>query len=313
MAVAVNVASGYPQLSAANASGAKFIPELWSGKILVKFYQTTCLPEVTSSDWEGEIKGMGDKVYIRQIPDVTIRDYEKGQTLTLETPTSTPVELLIDKAKYFAVIVDDIDKAQVDVKLMDMYTSDASKRMTITIEKAVFGDVYASAVAANKGLTAGAESGSINLGTEAAPVSVTASNAVDKLLDATNVLDEQNTTGQRYAVIPPWYARHLKSSDLKNAYLTGDSVSPLRNGKIGTIDNLDIYVSNNLTKVGTGATAKWHCLLGTRDAITWAAQLTDVETLRSTTTFGNILRGLNVYGYKVVKGTALVDLVVARG
>lgn len=309
--MSVAVSAGYPQYDSSGTS--QFIPELWSGKILVKFYAATCLSEVTNNDWEGEVKAMGDTVHIRTCPDITINDYTKGQNLTNEVPESAPIELKVDKAKYFSVIVDDIDKAQADVKLMDMFSGDAAQKMKITIEKSVFGAVYADVVAANKGATAGVDSGSINLGTEAAAVVVTKDNAVDVLLDTGLVLDEQNVPDVgRWALIPPWFARLLKSSDLKNAYLTGDATSPLRNGKIGEINNTHLYVSNNLTKVGTGAAAVWHCLAGTNDAITFASQLTNVESLRSTTTFGNIMRGLNVYGFKTVKGEALVDLVVKR-
>ena len=309
--MSVAVQAPYPQLDSSGTS--KFIPEIWSGKILVKFYASTCLPEVTNSDWEGEVKAMGDKVYIRTVPDVTIRDYLKGQTLTLETPESAPVTLVVDKAKYFAVAVDDIDKAQVDVKLMDMYTSDAANKMKITIEKRGVGAVYADVVAADRGPTASGEAAGINLGTEAAPVSVTAANAIDKLMDANLALDEQNVPDEgRFAIIPPWYARHLKSSDLKDAALTGDGQSTLRNGKVGRIDRLSIYVNNNLAKITAGGN-KWHVLVGTRDGISWASQITDVESLRAQTTFGTILRGLNVYGFKVTKGSALVDLVVSRG
>ncbi len=308
--MSVAVQAPYPQLDSSGTG--KFIPEIWSGKILVKFYASCVLTEVTNSDWEGEVKAMGDKVYIRTTPDVTIRDYLKGQTLTTETPQSPPVTLTIDKAKYFAVVVDDIDKAQVDVKLMDMYTSDAAQKMKITIERQVFGSVYADIVAANKGTAAGAESGTINLGTEASPVTINGGNAVDKILDAGNVLDEQNVPDEgRFIVIPPWYARFLKSSDLKDASITGDGTSPIRNGKLGMIDRFTIYVNNNLAKITAGGN-KWHVLAGTRDGISWASQLTEVESIRSTTTFGNILRGLNVYGFKTTKGEALVDLVVAR-
>ena len=228
-------------------------------------------------------------------------------------PTSPPVQLVVDKAKYFAVLVDDVDKAQADVKLMDMYTSDAAQKMKITIERQVFGSVYADIVSANKGNSAGVESGSIALGTEASPVSITAANAVDKILDCGNVLDEQNVGDEgRFIIIPPWFARYLKSSDLKDASLTGDATSPIRNGKIGMIDRFTVYVSNNLAKI-TASGNKWHCLAGTRDGISWASQLTEVETLRAQTTFGWILRGLNVYGFKTTKGEALVDLVAARG
>lgn len=305
--MSVAVSAGYPQYDSSGTS--KFIPEVWSGKIVVKFYAATCLSEITNNDWEGEIKSQGDRVHIRTAPDVTIRDYQKGQNLTNEVPESPPIELVVDKAKYFSVIVDDIDKAQADVKLMDMFSTDAGEKMKITIEKQVLGAVYADAHAKNKGATAGKESGDINLGTEAAAVVVTKDNVVDKILDCGLALDEQNVpeTG-RFIVIPPWMGKLIKSSDLKDASLTGDRTTPLRNGMIGEIDRFKVFISNNLAKV----TTKWHCIAGTRDGISFAAQLTNVETLRAQSTFGNILRGLNVFGFEVTKPEALVDLVVAK-
>ena len=106
------VSGAYPGYSA-SASGSKFIPEIWSGKLQVKFYKSTVLGEITNNDWEGEIKGQGDKVNIRAIPTITIRDYTKGQNLTNEVPVSTPIELNIDKGKYFSVVVDEIGRAHV--------------------------------------------------------------------------------------------------------------------------------------------------------------------------------------------------------
>jgi hypothetical protein len=122
-------------------------------------------------------------------------------------------------------------------------------------------------------------------------------------------LDEQNVPEDgRWLVIPAFAAAFIKNSDLKQAYLTGDSVSPLRNGKIGMIDRFTIYTSNNLYT----ASAKTTLLAGTRDAVSFASQITNVETLRSTTTFGNIMRGVNVFGFKVVKPEALVAAVVTK-
>jgi hypothetical protein len=304
--------------SYANASG--FIPEIWSGKLQVKFYKSTVLGEITNNDWEGEIKGQGDKVNIRTIPTITISNYSKGQNLTNQVPTSTPLELNIDKGKYFAVVLDDVDATQADVKLMDMFTNDASQQMKIAIDADVLGTVYADAATANKGATAGAISGDINLGTTGAPRQITSSNVLDMLLDMGQCLDEQNVPEDgRWVVIPAWAASMIKRSDLKQAYLTGDSVTPLRNGKIGMIDRFTVYISNNLSSAtdlgsdsaagGTGGAADykaWNIIAGTRDAISFASQMTNVETLRAQSTFGNIVRGLNVYGFKVTKPEALV-------
>lgn len=319
--MSVSVNSGYyTSGQTTDAYAGNFIPEVWSGKLQVKFYKSTVLGEITNNDWEGEIKGQGDKVHIRTIPTITIRSYTKGQNLTSEVPQSTPLELLIDKGKYFAVVLDDVDAVQADVKLMDMFTNDASQQMKIAIDGDVLGSVYADAAAANKGATAGAISGDINLGATGAPRQCTSANVLDMILDMGQVLDEQNVPEDgRWVVIPAWMASLVKRSDLKQAYLTGDSVTPLRNGKIGMIDRFTVYVSNNLAKTtdlgsdaasgGTGGAADsqaWRILAGTRDAISFASQITNVESLRAQSTFGNIMRGLNVYGYKVTKPEALV-------
>ena len=105
----------------------------------------------------------------------------------------------------------------------------------------------------------------------------------------------------------------LKNSELRQAYLTGDNESTLRNGKIGMVDRFTLYVSNNLTGITDGSDTTYHVLAGTRDAISFASQMSNVETIRSESTFGNIIRGLNVYGYKVTKPEALVDLYVKQG
>jgi len=319
--MSVSTTSGYyTSGSTTDAYAANFIPEVWSGKLQVKFYKSTVLGEITNNDWEGEIKGQGDKIHIRTIPTITISNYTKGMSLTSQVPQSTPLELNIDKGKYFQVVIDDVDSVQADVKLMDIFTNDASQQMKIAIDGDVLGSVYADAATANKGATAGAISGDINLGATGAPRQVTSSNVLDMLLDMGQVLDEQNVPEDgRWAVIPAWMAGLIKRSDLKQAYLTGDSVTPLRNGKIGMIDRFTVYVSNNLTTAndlgadaasgGTGSNADykaWRILAGTRDAISFASQITNVETLRAQTTFGNIMRGLNVYGYKVTKPEALV-------
>lgn len=303
------------------ASGtSKFIPEVWSGKMQVKFYKATCLSEVTNNDWEGEIRDTGDVVNIRSVPDITINTYTKGLTLTSQVPTSTAITLNIDKGKYFQVVVDDVNKVQSDVRLMDIFSDDAGEQMKISIEADVFANVGASAAAANAGTTAGAISGNINLGTSGAPLFVSAvktgsgagttgngKSMVDHIIDMGQVLDEQNVpeTG-RWLLMPAAGAARLKKGDIKQVNVTGDDTSPLRNGKLGMIDRFTIYVTNNLSLTSS----KYTVLAGTRDAISFASQLTKVETIRSTTTFGDIMRGLNVYGYAVTQPKALVASVL---
>lgn len=292
----------------------KFIPQIWSGKLQKKFYASTCMAEITNNDWEGEIKDQGDKVEIRSIPTITISNYTKGLALTNQVPTAANIELTIDQGKYFSVIVDDVDDVQSDLRLMDMFTNDAAQQLKIGIETAVFASIKADPHARNKGNTAGNISQNIALGVTGAWVTTTKANVLDVLVDCGQVLDEQNVPEQgRWIAVPPWFAGLIKKSDLKDASLSGDGASILRNGRLGQIDRFTIYVNNNLSVVTDGSTPCTSILFGTNDAVSFASQFTKMESLRSTTTFGNIVRGLNVYGFKTTKPEALGVLYTAKG
>lgn len=294
----------------------KFIPTLWAGKLNVKFYATTVFGEIANTSYEGEIKGMGDKVIINNIPSITIRDYVVGQTLTYEVPAPNTVELTIDKAKYFGVNVSDVLEYQSQPKLMDTFTSDAAMQMAITIDRDVLNNTAELAAAANKGATAGAISASYNLGTNLAPITLTAANVLTTVTALASVLDEQNVPStERWLVIPPFMRHWLMSSPLAQAYVTGDNQSMLRNGKIGTIDRFTIYVSNLLPSAIAGqdfdgglitdAIARTAVMAGHKSAITFASQIAKVESLPNPSDFGTLVRGLNVYGYQVIKPEAL--------
>lgn len=303
----VGAAAGTPQYSGT------FVPEIWSGKLLVKFYEACVLADVSNTDYEGEIKNVGDKVIIRTVPDITIRDYTKGQDLVIERPESPNEELLIDKAKYFNFICDDIDKYQTDIALMDSWSTDASDQMKISVETAALADIYADADSDNSGTTAGAISGDINLGTTGSAVALTKVNILDKFVDCGTVLDEQNVPeNSRWGIISAWMAGMIKKSDLKDASLAGDGTSILRNGRLGMIDRFTLYSSNLLYSVSDTNTC-FHSLFGQKSALSWAAQMTKMETLRTSRTFGTLMRGLNVYGYEVLKGEALIDLYIYKG
>lgn len=188
------------------------------------------------------IKNQGDSVQIRTTPSITIKDYEIGGGLDYEKPTSDKVELQIDKAKYFAFEVNDVDAYQADIKLMNDWSDDAGQGMKIAIDKVILGDVYADAAAANAGDTAGLESGSINLGVDGAPVAITKNNILDTLVDCGTVLDEQNVPDtDRYVVLPAWMNGMLKKSDLRDASAMGDSTSVFRNGKVGMLKSLSLH------------------------------------------------------------------------
>jgi len=305
--MAYPVAPGRP-----NYSG-NFIPEVWSGKLIENFYDATVLAAISNTDYEGEIRTMGDTVNIRTQPNITIREYVKGQNLVVENPDSPKLQLVIDKGEYFSCVEDDIDRVQSDIKLMDMWSKDASEQMKIKIDQRVLTDMLPGIGAFNKGLTAGQQSASFNLGTTAAPLTVTKDGAggttsvIDLIVDMGTVLDEANVPeSDRFLVIPAKMAGIVKKSELKDASLTGDGVSPMRNGRLGMIDRFTLYVSHNLN-VSSGKTS---IVAGHKMGFTFASQMTEMETLRAQSTFGNIIRGLQVYGYQVVKPEALSQAVV---
>lgn len=292
----------------ANYTG-NFIPEVWSSKLIVNFYDATVLTAISNTDYVGEIKSHGDKVQIRTTPELTIRSYQKGMNLQVERPDKPKITLNIDQGEYFAAVEDDVDKVQSDINLLDAWSKDASEKMKIKIDQNVLTGILPDISASNMGATAGRISQNINLGATGTPVQVTKTNVLDYLVDIGTVLDEANAPESgRWAVIPAWMAGLIKKSDLKDASLTGDSQSVLRNGRLGMIDRLTLYTSHNLNKVTDGSYQAFSVLAGHKMGLTFASQMTNMESIRAESTFGSIIRGLQVYGYKVVKPEALVKL-----
>jgi hypothetical protein len=251
---------------------------------------------------------MGDKVYIRTIPDVTVFDYEKGMDLTSkrQTPESNAVELDISQAKAYSIAIDDIDKLQYDLNMLDEWARDGSEHMGIAIDRTILNGMYTSADSTNTGLTAGAVSAGYNMGVTATPVALTRSNILDYIVDAGSILSENNIPmNDRWMILPEWATGLINKSDMRSALFTGDSSNQnLRNGKIGMISNFTIYSSNNLIPV----TDTYQCFnipFGQKNALTFASQLVKNRVLELQNTFGTVMEGLQVYGYNVNKPTAM--------
>lgn len=312
-------------LSPNPAYSGTFIPVIWSTKLIEKFYASTVLAAISNTDYEGEIKNKGDKVIIRTKPTITIKDYRADGLLEVERPSSNIVELPIDKGKYFNLILDDVMEIQSDLNQMNMWSDDAAQQFKIVVDSEVLKSLLGTAAPENRGATAGKISVNVNLGVTGTPIQIVARNPagtagkveiVDLIVRLGQVLDEQNIpeTG-RWIVLPAWISSQIKMSELRDASLTGDGTSILRNGRLGMIDRFTIYVSNLLpsgTAAGLAA-GEWVVYAGTQHALTFASQINKVETLRSEHTFGTLLRGLQVYGSKVLDGTALAQAIVTPG
>lgn len=310
----------YPAAPGAAQYSGNFIPELWSAKLIENFYDATVLAAISNTDYEGEIKAHGDTVNIRTTPELTVRPYQKGMTLTVERPDKPKIQLLIDQGEYFAAIEDDVDKVQADINLMDTWSKDASEKMKLAIDDKVLTGMLPDIAAINRGATAGRISANINLGATGSALALTKDGAggtksvTEFIVDLGTVLDEANCPDSgRFLVIPAWMAGLIKKSDLKDASLTGDATSIMRNGRLGMIDRFTLYVSHNLNSVVDGGNKCFSVVAGTKMGLTFASQMTEMESLRAESTFGNIIRGLQVYGFKVVKPEALALGYVRQG
>ena len=278
----------FSQFSTGATSEANFIPEVFSKLLQAKFYSKSILPEISNTDYEGEISGQGDKVIIRTVPAVTINDYTGS--ITTQELTTAKIEMLIDKAKYYSFKVDDVLAAQADINMLDGASTDASEGMRIAVETEVL---------------AGAVTGATTIG---AQTDVTTANILENILTMSKQLDELNIPEEgRFIVLSPEYISMLKQSELRQAYLTGDATSPLRNGLVGMIDRFKVFQSNMVYKPASGGDAGYtHVLAGHPKALSFASQFTNTETVRMESTFGDQVRGLKVYGSKVVTPDALV-------
>jgi len=254
------------------------------------------------------------------------------------------VDLSIDHGKYFAVSVNKVEEKQADINYVSAWASDASSQMKIAIDLdglSLFGkqadgttDILGTSAATkligvttghavqgsgvseyNQGITAGIISGSVNLGvlnttsagTASTCIGVTSSNIVQKLVEMGQVLDEQNCPEEgRWVVLPAWACALIKQSDLKDASLSGDGSSILRNGRVGMIDRFTIYMSNQVDTISNAGSASAETVymmpFGHKSAITFASQLVENEVIPNPDDFGQLMRGLQVYGRKIISG-----------
>ena len=302
-------ASGVPDYGPAGTIN--YDPELYSGKLVEKFYKTTVFGEIASTDYEGEIAGFGAQVKIRTIPTVTVTDYVIGAGLTAQYPTNNSVTLAIDQAKSFCVALSTVDSRQSDLDLADIFANDGSMQLRINADADMLETIPAEVSAANSGVHAGAASANINLGDSTTPVALDKTTVVDFIVNCGQVLDEQYVSDEgRWIVLPPAGIAAIKKSDLKIASLAGDGVSIIRNDKVGEIDRFTVYQSSNLLTQASPGTATY-VMFGHSAGLTFASQIVECQMIDNPNDFGYIIRGLMVFGYEVI-GPNYVGTAVCR-
>jgi hypothetical protein len=305
--MAVPRASGVPDYGP-GAGTSNFLPEIYSGKLVEKFYKTTVFGEIATTEYEGDIAGFGAQVVIRTVPTISVTDYVIGAGLTTQYPSRNSVTLAIDQAKSFNVALNTVDTRQSDLDLADIFAEDGSIQLKISADQDMLETIPAQVSSENTGNTAGADSANIKLGTAVAPIQVVATgatgvqqNIVNYILNCAQVLDEQSVTDQgRWIVLPPWLINLLKQSPLQIASLAGDSVSILRNGKVGMIDRFTVYESRNTLRYNSPENS-WAILFGHSAGLAFAAQIVEAQMIDNPDDFGYLIRGLMVFGFRVIE------------
>lgn len=266
-----------------------FIPTLWSARLLANLDKKLVFKGFVNTDYEGEIKGLGDSVVINQMGDVTIKDYTGADIAAADDVDGTTQTLLIDQAKYFNFKVKDITKAQANVDLLDKAMARAAYAIADKIDQAI------------AALVTGAGS---TVGTLLAPIEINSVNAYDELVNLGVKLDELNIERVgRKIILPPWYIGLLS----KDPRFTS-KYEILENGVVdgANVAGFEISMSNNIVK-DTTDTAIYKVPAGTQAAISYAGQVSETEAYRPESNFADAVKGLFVYGHKVVEPKAIVQ------
>ena len=273
-----------------------FIPEVWSAKMLVSLKKALVYagPGVVNRDYEGEIKGQGDTVRIRSMGRPTIGTYTKNSTtISPETLTDAQRALLIDQAKYFAFEVDDIDAAQSPGGDLEEALREAAYGLRDVADQYVAA-LYTGAQSANQIGTVSVTTGAL---------------AYTQLRKLATKLDEANVPQEgRYAIVPPWYHGLLLEEDKFVRVDASGTSEGLRNGIVGRALGFDIMKSNNAPLV-TGD--DYAVMAGHPSAISYAEQIAKVEAYRPEDGFSDAIKGLHVYGAKLVRPDSIATVIAS--
>lgn len=270
-----------------------FIPTIWSARLNEGFKKALVYGNCVNTDYEGEIKGAGSTVKINSVGAVTIDNYDKSKGINkpqeLDSSQST---LTIDQAKYFNFQVDDIDKAQANVDLLDAGIKEASYGLANVADQYI-ANFYTEVKAGN------------TIGDDTTPIVPSIANAYDYLIDLGVILDENSVSEiDRFVVVPSWFYGLL----LKDPRFTKE-IDIMRTGFVGNIDNMAVYKSNNVPNTSG---EKYKIIAGQKTAISFAGQVDSVEAYRPESQFSDAVKGLQVYGAKCIKPEGIAVLTANR-
>ncbi len=282
-----------------------FIPMVWSTDILKQFEANLVFNGLVNRDYEGLISNQGDTVKINSIGPIALNPYVKNSTtLNYELLQDASQVLQITESKYFAFKLDDVDKAQANADLRSAATYEAGLALAEDIDSFIAAK-YVDAATANK---VGSDASAKTIGYASGQ-----DDAYKTFVNLGVVMDEANVpSAGRWAVIPPWLHGMLRKSPSFIANPSGVTGMSMVSGEVGTVAGFSVYVSNRLTKNGGGTV--WRAMFGVRSAISRAVQKSaTVEAFRLENSFSDAVRGLTLYGGKVIRPDALGVLFASKG
>ena len=292
--MAFSSAGGY-----ANLPNGNWAPAIYSQKVLKFFRTASVVEDITNTDYAGEIENFGDTVKIIKEPTITVSSYTRGSVLSPQDLQDDQLTLVVDQGNAFAFKVDDIEERQSHVNWESLATSSGAYALKNSFDTNII-----AAMVSGAGTTVGSDGSGQDVGFasgEVDPVNILANHA--RRLNSSDVPEEN-----RWFLAPPqfWEQAGQTSSKLMDSSVTGDGASPLRNGKIhaGKIQGFSCYMTNNFADSSTSNYYK--VLSGHMSAVATASHIAKTEVVRDPDSFADIVRGLHVFGRKVIRSKALL-------
>ena len=309
--MAFNSASGHNNLPSGN-----FTPEIFSQKVLKFFRRASVAEDITNTDYAGEIENFGDTVRIIKEPTITVSSYTRGSVINAQDLADDQITMVVDQANAFSFKIDDIEERQSHVNFEALATSSGAFSLKRKYDANIL-----------QAMADGAGNTGTSVGTAASPIDITGSGnedvAVNLLMTMARILDDQSVPEEnRWFVAPPIFYENAFKAGAKFAevQVTGDGTSPLRNGLVmaGNIAGFNCYKSTALNNSGTDVvtitsqdtTNDFVVMAGHMSSTATASHIAKTEVVRSTETFSDIVRGLHVFGRKVIRPEAIVQGVI---
>jgi hypothetical protein len=288
-----------------NLPNGNFSPIIYSQKVQ-KFFRTASVVEaITNTDYAGEIENFGDTVNIIKEPTITVSAYSRGAVVDTQDIVDDQIQLVVDQANAFSFKVDDIEERHSHVNFESIATSSGAYALKNEYDKNVIAAMVAGVSSSSPDHLLGADTGSgqdqdVGFGTsEVDPVDTISKH--NRLLNAADVPEEN-----RWFLAGPEFVEQLGQANSKLMSDTTGNATPLRNGKVlsGKIMNMDVYMTNNFAASSTSNFFK--VLGGHMSSTATANHIAKIEVIRHPESFSDVVRGLHVFGRKVLRDNALV-------